>query len=535
LVKKLLLITTAAALGVGGAATAAAAAPAPTAPRAADASAVTWGSCPDDGYGAYYKATGAECGQLEVPLDYARPNGKKISIAVTRVKHTDTKDYRGVLTFNPGGPGGGGLVYGPYFKLLLNKRGYAALAAKYDLIGFDPRGVDHSQPALRCNSDFQKPVRPDYNPGSRAEEAAWLAKSKKYAQDCTEKFGWLLPHMRTTDAARDLEQVRRTFGADRKLNYWGFSYGTYLGATYETLFPRQTGRFVLDGNVNPDRVFYDTQLDQDRAFERNFKLFNSWIAKWDSKYHLGTTAKAVEANYYKARAAAAKAPIGGTIGPDELDDIVQQAPYYTSEYIPVADALSAWIVGKDPQPLLDRQGDTSDDNGFAVYNAVQAADARWPRNWGKWHNDAVKLVKQGYRFNTWPNVWFNAPIFFWPFNGGPRLHVKAHKTESPTLLIQSTLDAATPYEGALVLHREINSRLLAEIGGKTHANSLGNLCLFTKAVSYLDAASVPAGSRGVDDTCDANPATNDPDPTAVSAKSLTAVPGLPLPALPRIR
>ncbi|MCQ0019928.1 alpha/beta hydrolase [Actinomadura madurae] len=340
---------------------------------------------------------------------------------------------------------------------------------------------------MSCDPNYSDPIRPDYNPASWKEEKAWIAKSKKYAQDCAKKFGWLLPHMRTTDAARDVDAIRAALG-QQKISWYGFSYGTYFGATYATLFPNRVNRMVLDGNVNPKTVWYDAQLEQDKAFEANMKAWWAWIAKYDSVYHLGTTGKAVEAKYYAVRTAAKKAPIGGKIGPDELDDIVLSAGYNTGFYIPFAQALSAWANDKDPAGLLDWLSPGGDDNGFAVYNAVQAADAKWPRNWSKWHRDAVKLYKQGYRFNTWSNVWFNAPVAFWPFSGGPEFRLKGAKGLPGMLLVQSTKDAATPVAGGLEMHKVFpSSRLVFEVGGKTHANTLnGNVCLDDKVAAYLD-------------------------------------------------
>ncbi|GAA1544151.1 alpha/beta hydrolase [Actinomadura kijaniata] len=522
--KKIVLVTAAAAVAVSGGTAVAAAAT--TGGRAASAvSAVTgvkWGECAGSLKGQ------AECAQVQVPLDHRKPNGRKISIAVSRVKATDRKNYQGVLLVNPGGPGGSGLAYSAGLKRWLTGVGHGAVAAKYDIIGFDPRGVGSSKPALSCDPNFQNPIRPDYVPSSRKEEEAWKAKSRAYARACAQKFGWLLPHMRTTDVARDVDAIRAALG-QKKINYYGFSYGTYLGATYATLFPQRVRRMVWDGNVNPKTVWYDAQLEQDKAFERNIKLWFAWVAKYDSLYKLGKTGKAVEAKYYALRAAAKKSPIGGKIGPSELDDIVLNAGYNTGYYIPFAQALSAWANKKDPAALLEFLNPGGDDNGFAVYNAVQAADARWPRNWKVWHNDAVKLYKQGYRFNTWSNVWFNAPVAYWPFQGGPALKLGAKKLPG-LLLVQSTLDAATPVAGGYEMHKTFpSSRLVAELGGKTHSNTLnGNKCLDDKVAAYLDSGRLPAGRRGADALCKAVPALNDPNPTAVKSASAKAGKDLPV-------
>jgi pimeloyl-ACP methyl ester carboxylesterase len=521
-VKRLVVITAAAGVGLSGAAVTVSA----QAETTQAAAKIAWTKCPTD----QPYLSNAECGQLSVPLDYRHPNGKKISIAVSRLKHTDTKHYKGVLLANPGGPGGSGLYLSGGLASWFSGVGHKEIPAQYDLIGFDPRGVGLSKPALTCDPHFSDPIRPDYVPHSTKAEEAWKAKSKAYAKACAEKFGWLLPHLRTTDAARDIDAIRAALG-QKKISYYGFSYGTYLGATYGTLFPKHVNRMVLDGNVDVRQVWYDAQLSQDKAFERNIKLFFGWIAKYDSHYHLGTTEAAVEKKYYSVRAAAFNKPIGGKLGGDELDDTFLNAGYSTGWYEPVADVFAAFVNNGDAGPLVSLYSNyiqSGDDNGFAVYNAVQAADAKWPRSWSKWHADAAKLYKQGYRFNTWPNVWFNAPIAYWPFQGGPALKIKANGMAT-ALLVQSTLDAATPYPGGVEMHKLLPSRLIAEIGGKTHANTLnGNACLDDKVASYLSNGTLPKNKpgSGPDATCKALP---DPVPASSAAQAIAPkVPARPL-------
>lgn len=530
--KRIVLVAAAAVVTAGGvgAAVPASAAPGPSgagSPAVAGQD-VDWGACevsgPDD------PMNNAQCAQVEVPLDYSRPNGRKISIAVSRFRHTDEENYQGVLFVNPGGPGGSGLAYGPALARWLGAVGHADVAAKYDIIGFDPRGVGSSKPAITCDPNYNDPIRPAYVPESRQDELAWIARSRKYAQDCAEKFGWMLPHMRTTDAARDVDAIRAALGQE-KISWYGFSYGTYFGATYATLFPKRVKRMVMDGNVNPKNVWYKGQLEQDKAFERNIRAWFAWIAEHDSVYGLGTSEKAVRAKYYDVLEAAEESPIGGRIGPAELTDTILAAGYNTGYYIPLAQGLSAWINDKDPSVLLQFLNPGGEDNDFAVYLAVQAADARWPRNWAKWHNDAVRLHRQGYQFETWGNVWFNAPIAFWPFNGGPALKLKGSRHLPGMLLVQSTEDAATPVEGGLEMHKVFpSSRLVFEVGGKTHSNTLnGNACLDDKVAAYLDTGALPADRRGPDAYCEAVPELNDPDPTAVQLKAAGAAPGKDLP------
>ncbi|HEX2312674.1 MAG TPA: alpha/beta hydrolase [Thermomonospora sp.] len=516
--RRLVLVTAAASLGAGLLAAV------PAHAEVAAAPAVKWGRCavsgPDD------PMNKAECAQVLVPLDHSRPNGRKISIAISRVKATDRRNYQGVLLVNPGGPGASGLAYSAGMARWLAAVGHPETAARYDIIGFDPRGVGSSKPALTCDPNHFKPVRPDYRPANAAQERAWLAKSKRYADACARTFGWMLPHMKTTDSARDVDALRRALG-QQKISFYGFSYGTYLGATYGTLFPKRVKRMVLDGNVNHKEIWYQSQLSQNAAFERNMKLWWRWIAKWNSVYKLGTTQDAVEKRYYQIRAQARRQPIGGKVGPSELDDIVLTAGYSTGWYTILATALSNWAVKKDPALLLRLVNPGGDDNDFAVYNAVQAVDAKWPASWSTWHNDAVRTYPKA-KFTTWSNTWFNAPIHFWKVKGRTSLKLSGRGLPG-VLLVQSSLDAATPYQGGVEMHRVLpSSRLLVETGGKTHSNTLnGNACLDNKVAAYLNAGRLPASRKGPDAFCKAVPALNDPNPTA--ARSAGQVPGKDLP------
>src|SRR5208283_3798596 len=158
-------------------------------------------------------------------------------------------------------------------------------AAEYNIIGFDPRGVGASVPALSCEPNFFSGVRPNYIPASAAAEQVLINRAKAYAAGCEQRFGWLLPYMTTADVARDLDSIRVAL-RQQKINYYAFSYGTYLGQVYATMFPSRVRRMVLDSTVEPQGVWYQDNIDQDYAFEGRMQAFFGWVAKYDSSYHL---------------------------------------------------------------------------------------------------------------------------------------------------------------------------------------------------------------------------------------------------------
>ncbi|GAA2941728.1 hypothetical protein GCM10020227_05570 [Streptomyces flavovirens] len=176
----------------------------------------------------------------------------------------------------------------------------------------------------------------------------------------------MLPHMTTPNTARDLDVIRAALG-ERKLNFLGVSYGTYLGAVYGTLFPSHVRRMVVDSVVNPakDNIWYQANLNQDIAFQTRWEDWKTWVAKNDATYHIGDTPAKVEKAWLTLRAAARKNPIGGVVGPAELIGFFQSAPYYDSMWAPIARTWSDYRGG-DTQALIDAAApDLSDTAGNA--------------------------------------------------------------------------------------------------------------------------------------------------------------------------
>ena len=448
---------------------------------------LSWSACTDE------SLSGLECASLKVPLDHSKPHGQQITLALSRFKHTGTTGYQGAMLVNPGGPGGTGRDFASRVADGLPD----SLKATYDVVGFDPRGVGGSSPSLTCDPNYFLPVRPDYLPTTKSLETTWLKRSAKYAATCGKKYGSLLDHMKTTDAVRDMDDIRAALG-QKQISYYGASYGTYLGSVYATMFPSHVRRMVLDSNVKPSDVWYDANLEQDKAFENNINAMFAFAAKYDSVYHLGTTQKAVRDFYFATRAKLAKAPVAGTVGGDELDDTYLVAGYIDEggywQYL--VNALAQYKAG-NAQALVDAYnllGATTDDNGYAVYNAVQCSDVKWPKSWDTWRRDNTKLYNAGYKFETWGNAWYNAPCLTWPAKAGKPVDVGHAKGIPPVLLFQATNDAATPFPGGVEMNQRLKgSRLVIEDGGRTHGVvQRGNACIDDKFNAFLTNGTLPA-------------------------------------------
>ncbi|MFE1910846.1 alpha/beta hydrolase [Streptomyces anandii] len=437
------------------------------------------------------------CGTVEVPLDYAHPDGRRIRLTVSRAAATHKDPHnskrrvprKGALVFNPGGPGGDGMSF-PLIGLLPE---WKRAAAAYDLVGYAPRGVGRSAP-LSCEDPkvfLKAPTAAPVNP-SAAYKKKRAAEARSYASGCARRAGGALRYYNSLNNARDLEVLRAALGEDR-LTFMGGSYGTYLGALYATLFPSHVRRMVLDSAVNPDpaRIWYRDNLDQSAAFERRWADLRRWIARYDGAYHLGRTARAVRASYERARDRLAARPAGGTVGPGQLQGVFLAAGYDDAYWPGAAAALSAYLRG-DEKPLTGlaapyRAGAAEAENAAAVYTAVECNDAPWPTDFRVWDRDNTSLARVA-PFETWDNVWTNLPCAYWPAPRQRPLDVRTGPGElPPTLVLAAERDAATPYSGALELRRRLaGAVLVTERGAGTHGIAYGpNRCVNAYVDAYL--------------------------------------------------
>jgi pimeloyl-ACP methyl ester carboxylesterase len=410
------------------------------------------------------------CASLQVPLDYRHPAGRKITLAVSEMPATaPAAQQQGYLLVNPGGPGASGLSLAADVAGGLNP----TVASEYNIIGFDPRGVGSSVPALHCDPSFFAGVRPDYIPANAKAEQVLLGRAKSYAAGCERRYGWLLPFMTTADTARDMDSIRAALGV-QKISYFGISWGTYLGQVYATLFPHRLRRMALDSVVNPRGVWYADNIDQDYAFEGRIRAFFSWIAAHDAVYHLGSTQAQVQQAWSQARARLKAHPIAGPtgpmIGPDEFDDTFLVGGYTNTVWPGLAIALAAYLRQHDNAPMVE---------------AFKALGAQ---------ND---------------NAWFNAACAFWPVRGPARpLQIRGAGLPG-ILMLQGTLDAATPYAGALVARRLLpTARMVVVLRGGNHGQSLDqppNTCVNGYLNRYLATGALPSRPGLVNAVCPATP------------------------------
>lgn len=273
----------------------------------------------------------------------------------------------------------------------------------------------------------------------------------------------------------------------------GASYGTYFGALYATLFPSHVRRMVFDSAVNPSpgQIWYRDNLDQSLAFESRWADFRRWVARYDSIYHLGKTTSAVLRSYETARARIAERPAGSVVGTAQMQSAYLVTGYTDAVWPKSARALSQYLRGR-PGPLVELAAPNpaaakSDENGMAVYTAVECNDAPWPTDWQVWDADNSALARRA-PFETWDNAWMNLPCAYWSAPHREPLDVRtAPGALPPTLILAAERDAATPYPGALELQRRLaGSVLITERGAGTHGVAGGrNKCIDRYLDDYL--------------------------------------------------
>ncbi|WP_344734522.1 alpha/beta fold hydrolase [Nocardioides fonticola] len=497
-----------------------------TAPVPLPTSDLAWGRCDE----ASLRSVGARCAELRVPLDHTDPGGATVTLALSRIKHTSSASrYQGALLLNPGGPGGAG-------RGLVGLQSYLPkkVAGTYDWIGFDPRGVGASRPRLSCQADFLGYDRPAYTP-TAANVRAWHRRDRAYAEACGRKNGDLLAHDTTVDTAYDVDAIRTALGLEQ-ITWYGYSYGTYIGQVYGTLFPERVRRIVLDSNVDPRSVWYQAGFGQARAMQPNLEKFFAWIARHHRVYRLGRTEQAVERLWVAERDRLTRRPAGTRqrIGGAEWVDAFAYVVYNSSLWPGSASVFSRWVHQRDLGALraayVDANG-PGDDNSFAGYLAVSCSEGTYPQAWSTWRDDTRATARTAPLLAWWV-TWFQEPCRYWPVRDQPLVDIDLGEVASG-LLIDERWDAATPYAGSLEVRSRFPSARLVEVTGAAavnHANSIAtNPCVDRAIVRYLGTGALPTrvGGRRSDVQCRS---TGYPDASVgrVVARRAPAPPGRPM-------
>ncbi|WP_409462519.1 alpha/beta hydrolase [Amycolatopsis sp. GA6-003] len=466
---------------------AAAALTATAAPASAAPPSVHWGKCPAD-----ILAPALQCASLEVPLDYRNPTGKKISVEISRLPSSDPAKRRGVLLFNPGGPGVPGLT----FPLEMTQLGIpTSLLAEYDLIGFDPRGIEHSSP-VSCDLKPEQilAIVPNYAHNPAEVEAAAVTAKKISRQCASSASASVLPYITTANTARDMDQIRAALG-EAKISYFGLSYGTYLGGVYATLFPNRTDRVVLDSVLGPGGYDITASRRFAEGMQDRFPDFAKWAAVRDSSYGLGSTPAEVTTTFFQLADHLDQHPTAGFDG-SLFRSATHGLIYQTSTFPLLAQLWQAFRTGQAPPSgaLPSTTGPVQSQVGTML--SVVCGDHAWPRQISIYQeNVAHDRVKYPMLGGSTANVWACA---FWPYQPIESPVQFSDQGPSNLLLLQNLRDPATPLSGALETRAQFGDRarmVTVDQGGHGVALPSLNSCGFNAAVDYLVRGVRPATDK----------------------------------------
>ncbi|MCU1455260.1 MAG: proteinase [Acidimicrobiales bacterium] len=444
---------------------------------------VAWSAC-DSGF---------QCGTVTVPLDYAKPNGDKIHIALARRPARLPSQRIGSLLMNPGGPGGSGIDMVEQIQLP------SAIADRFDLVGFDPRGVGRST-ATHCSPHLPEIYDVDPTIDSAAEAATYIKVSKSYVDDCARTDARLLPHLGTQNVARDLDELRKAVGDD-KLSYLGYSYGTSIGQQYAQLFPTRIRAMVLDGVVDSETTGLAGADLQASGFERALAAFMADCAAKpscplgsDPARVIGDVQAAAEANPIPSANADRPAT------PGVITVAMGQGLYSRTLWTPLARALAAAKAGDGSgmvdlaDAYLQRKADGSYSNAFDVYFAVSCIDSTWPKDPNA-VLAAAKVVGRKYPHLGEALVNDYVRCALWPFPAQPLPAVTAPGSP-PIVVISTTRDPATPYEsGVKVAARLAHGVLVTNEGDGHTVFGQGKACIDGAVATYLTSLTPPTGLR----------------------------------------
>ncbi|WP_308168742.1 alpha/beta hydrolase [Nonomuraea sp. NEAU-A123] len=442
------------------------------------ASGLRWSGCGD----------GFDCAKLSVPLDYGVPDGEHIKISVVRLPATG--DRIGSLVVNPGGPGSSGVSYARAARSMLSEK----LRERFDVVGFDPRGVGKSAP-VECLSDSRLDafVALDTTPDTPQERAALEQGSREFAKGCQAGAGRLLPHVGTVDAARDMDALRQALG-DQKLTYLGKSYGTFLGAVYADMFPGKVRALVLDGALDPAISRLKLNADQAMGFERALRAYTeSCLTEGNCPFRSRTVDGVLaEVTDLLHRTDASPLPGEGRQATEALATLGALTPLYDRGSWPeLTETFRQALNGngrlllRNADQLIDRHDNGVYSNQTEANMAINCVDSPYPKNVAAYATAAAEAEREAPRFGAYL-MWSSLPCAFWPAKPTLINRPLTAKGAAPILVIGTERDPATPYAWAQALAEELDSGVFLGYDGDGHtAYFNGSTCVDDAVDHYL--------------------------------------------------
>jgi pimeloyl-ACP methyl ester carboxylesterase len=437
-----------------------------------------WSSCYDN----------FDCSYLHVPIDYGNLSLGRFKLRVLRHAATHQNDRIGSLVLNPGGPGASGVQYAYNAEFIFSPN----LLDKYDIVGFDPRGVGQSAP-IRCLTDRETDASysADSKPDNAAELNALIRDVRAYAEKCHSRTKNVL-HYSTRDSARDMDILRAAL-KEKKLNFLGVSYGTYLGTLYAELFPKKVGRMVLDGAVSPNVDSEDQNLTQAIGFDMALDAFISdCYSKADCPVvqPIENGRAQIIALFGKTAVSPLTSDSGRAVTESLIVLGIASALYDSSTGWPQLQVALSEAKKGDGTTLLSLADDYAQRRSDGTYSSnetdaafvIDCLDWRGPKSTAAIKNLAKEFIQQAPVFGPYLAYSGLSCQFF----SAPAQSAIREITTTPIIIIGTTRDPATPYVWAQDLHKIIlNSRLISfEADGHTGYGH-GSTCVDSAVDQYF--------------------------------------------------
>ena len=451
-----------------------------------------WGACDDP-----QTQAEVECATITAPLDWNDPSAGDIELAISRPADRPANP-QGSLLVNPGGPGASGI---DYMQQSLEYGGFGEeLLGAFDVVGFDPRGVARSTPVECLDTagmdDYLYSV-PDGARDSDEWEASLEQQAETFANACDENSGELLEFITTEQAARDMDLLRAVLG-DEKLTYLGFSYGTYLGATYAELYPENTGRLVFDGALDPSVSGNEVGMRQVIAFEQSLGAYLGVCLDGSGCPFRGTVDQALD-EVSQLLASLDQRPLVGPDGRELGGDAMMTgviAALYSEDNWPYLTEAFAGAISGDPTAALfladfynERQNGQYLSNSTEAFNAYNCMD--YPSESEELSDEDEAELEEKAPV-TWEYMMGADVCEFWPYPPSGEREAISATGAAPIVVVGTTGDPATPFAWAESLAEQLDDATLITYEGEGHtAYGAGSTCVDDAVESYLIEGEMP--------------------------------------------
>ena len=443
------------------------------------ASALRWRNC----------LNGLQCTTIEVPVDYAKPDGAVWTIPVSRYPAATQPAPRGAILLNEGGPGLPGLAASGY------KKAWSRLHEQYDMIGFDPRGTGSSVPAIECLTDRQKErIRGQVSAPTTAEQRRTARRlGRLQGQMCQKKWGEYLPHVGTENVARDMDRIREALGM-AKISYMGFSYGTFLGAVYANLFPGRTDRVILDSAMNPALGY--VALRRDQAEEQNVmqgRFLRDCLKHRDCPFTSASQGRRFIAGLVARLDSQPYRRGDRKLSGSRAIGLMESANYSPASLWPNLRRVLAAAVRGNLRPMLraaysDAQMVNPADSQYLDVVCTDFQQTRKPRR-------PQRLAPRWQRiapFSGANRAWSLQPCETWPVAPVRKPHPIRARGSGPILVTGNRFDPATPITWSRALGRQLRHARFLAVREQGHLSWWTNRCARARMTRFMLTGDRPA-------------------------------------------